>query len=298
MQPISEFKQLMNQRTLQAVQATEQTALLLRYVFIALGLLLIFMLWRLYRTLHSTLGCSVDELQKRIVRLGQGDLSVRIPVPQGMGNSVLGWLSVTQANLARIDAERKQAEENVRQLAFYDSLTNLPNRRLFSDRFEQAMLASKRSGCYGALMVLDLDNFKQLNDTYGHVVGDLLLIEVAHRLKGCVRELDTVVRFGGDEFIVMLVDLDVDSTEAILQAESIAEKIRSKLSNVYQLTIRNDENADTKIEYQCTASIGVVMFIKNEKAASEDDFFRYADAAMYQAKAAGRNSIRFSTLNV
>ena len=187
--------------------------------------------------------------------------------------------------------ERTQMEAQVRQLAFYDPLTKLPNRRLLNDRLSQAMAASKRSDCYGALMVLDLDNFKPLNDAHGHSVGDLLLMEAAHRLIGCVRETDTVARFGGDEFVVMLSALSVDKAESTSQAASVAEKIRIRLSEPYLLTIRRDGGAEATVEHRCTASIGVALFIDHK--ASPEDIFELADKAMYQAKEAGRNSIQF-----
>jgi len=192
--------------------------------------------------------------------------------------------------------ERKQTEDQVRQLAFYDTLTELPNRRLLNDRLSQAMAAGKRSGCYGALMFLDLDNFKSLNDTHGHAVGDLLLIEAAARLKRCVRQVDTVARFGGDEFVVMLSHLNADKTESACQARIVAEKIRASLSEPYLLTIMRDGKADATVEHCCTASIGVALFMNHE--ASQDDILRWADTAMYQAKQGGRNSIRFCESSV
>ena len=187
--------------------------------------------------------------------------------------------------------ERRQAEEQIRNLAYYDTLTQLPNRRMLLERLKHAMAASKRSGLYCALMFLDLDNFKQLNDTQGHAVGDLLLIEAAHRLKSCVREIDTVARFGGDEFVVMITELDVDKSEAIVQANIVAEKIRIALSDAYLLTISHHEKMVTTVEYRCSASIGVALFISYET--SQDDILKWADSAMYQAKKAGRNLIRF-----
>jgi diguanylate cyclase (GGDEF)-like protein/PAS domain S-box-containing protein len=186
--------------------------------------------------------------------------------------------------------ERKQMEEQVRQLAFYDSLTQLANRLLLNDRLTQAISTSKRSGCHVAVIFIDLDNFKPLNDTHGHVIGDLLLIEVASRLKNCVRNNDTVARFGGDEFVVMLSELDVDKAASISQASIVAEKMRNILSKLYLLTIRHDGQLDTTVEHHCTASIGVAL-INHE--GSQDDILEWADAAMYQAKEAGRNSIRF-----
>ena len=120
--------------------------------------------------------------------------------------------------------ERKEAEEHIHNFAFYDALTQLPNRRLLNDRLEQAKAASKRNGRYVAVMFLDLDNFKPLNDMHGHDVGDLLLIEAAHRITHCVREMDTVSRFGGDEFVVILGELDVDREPSIAYAGIVAEK--------------------------------------------------------------------------
>ena len=195
------------------------------------------------------------------------------------------------AHLASIAIEHKQMEDQVRQLAFYDTLTQLPNRYLLNDRLSQTMVASKRSRCYGALMFLDLDNFKALNDAHGHWVGDLLLIEAADRLKSCVREIDTVARFGGDEFVVILSELNVDRTKARAQAEVVAEKIRFTLSESYRLTIWRDGKAETTIEHDCTVSIGVAVFINHDDR--QDDVLKWADAAMYQAKKAGRNAIQF-----
>ena len=187
--------------------------------------------------------------------------------------------------------ERKQIEDQVRRLAFYDTLTQLPNRYLLNDRLSQTMAASKRSRCYGALMFLDLDNFKALNDAHGHGVGDLLLIEAADRLKSCVREIDTVARFGGDEFVVILNELNVDQAKARAQAEVVAEKIRFTLSESYRLTLWRDGQAETTVEHDCTVSIGVVVFINHHDR--QDDILKWADAAMYQAKKAGRNAIQF-----
>ncbi len=206
--------------------------------------------------------------------------------PIASGGFVTSYIDIT---------ERKQMEDRVRQLAFVDPLTKLPNRRLLNDRLTQAIAASKRSACYGAVMVVDLDNFKSLNDTHGHAAGDLLLIEVATRLTGCVRESDTVARFGGDEFVLLLSDLDEDKAISTLQAGVIAEKIRTGLSAPYRLNIGSDGKADATVEHRCTASIGAALFIRHEVA--QDDIVRWADAAMYRAKEAGRNSVRFCDPN-
>lgn len=187
--------------------------------------------------------------------------------------------------------ERKQAEEQIRHLAFYDTLTQLPNRRLLNDRIGQVMAASKRSGNYGALMFLDLDNFKPLNDTHGHDVGDLLLVEVAHRIASCVREVDTVARFGGDEFVVMLSELDADKDESAAQAGTVAEKIRATLAEPYFLTFKQEGDAEVTVVHRCTSSIGVALFINHE--AGPEDVLKWADIAMYQAKEGGRNRVHF-----
>lgn len=207
----------------------------------------------------------------------------------GMKNEAgefIGILGVT-----RNITERKQMEDQVRQLAFYDALTGLPNRRLLNDRLNQAMAVSKRCDCYCALMFLDLDNFKPLNDNHGHVVGDMLLLEAAERLKNCVRETDTVARFGGDEFVVLVGNLMAERADAQAQAKHIAEEILRSLAQAYSLTFTSESGAETTVEHHCTASIGAILFTHHE--ASHDDILKWADKAMYQAKEAGRNQIRF-----
>lgn len=190
--------------------------------------------------------------------------------------------------------ERKQMEDQVRQLAFYDPLTVLPNRRLLNDRLNQTLIAGRRSGSYGALMFLDLDNFKPLNDRFGHAVGDLLLIEVAQRLTQCVRKADTVSRFGGDEFVVMLCELSQNRAEATEQVRVVAEKIRSSLSEVYSLPVSIEGDRLTHIEHHCSASIGVLVF--NCSEATADRILNGADVAMYQAKDAGRNRVKLTSM--
>lgn len=191
--------------------------------------------------------------------------------------------------------ERKQMEDQIRQLAFYDPLTQLPNRRLLGDRLAQALADSKRTGCYGALMFLDLDKFKAINDIGGHAAGDQLLMQAALRMKNCVREVDTVARFGGDEFVVVVGDLRADKAEAMAQAGKIAEKMRCTLAEPYVLRVKSDGAAEAAVEHRCTASVGVVVFIDHE--GSPDDFLKLADQAMYRGKEAGSNSIRFYELS-
>lgn len=196
------------------------------------------------------------------------------------------WVSVQ-----RDITERKQIQHQIHQLAFYDTLTKIPNRYLLSDRLNQAMSVSKRSGLYGALMFLDLDNFKPLNDRYGHAAGDLLLTEVANRLTACVREMDTVARFGGDEFVIVLCELGEYKDAAKARASIVAEKVCTTLAKPYLLKFHAGTNQEDLIEHHCTASIGVTLFIADE--ASEKDIFKWADDAMYEAKDAGRNLVRF-----
>lgn len=192
---------------------------------------------------------------------------------------------------ARDISQLKKAVEKAEHLALYDTLTDLPNRRLLNDRLGQILAASKRNRSYSALIFLDLDNFKPINDTHGHGVGDMLLKEAAFRLAGCIRESDTAARFGGDEFVVMLSELGVDKSISGTQAAIVAAKIQSALSAPYNFTISHTDQQDTNVEHRCTASIGVIVF--NGSEGSKDDIMKWADSAMYQAKEAGRNLIRF-----
>jgi len=204
---------------------------------------------------------------------------------------------VSQAYVVFEDiTERHQMQQQVRQLAFYDPLTQLPNRRLLTEHLSQAMVACKRNGTYGAMMFLDLDNFKPLNDQHGHEAGDLLLVEVAQRLKNCVRGVDTVARIGGDEFVVMLTDLHVDATESTSQALHVAEKIRASLAQPYLLTVGPSSEASAlTVEHHCTASIGVALFSQHDT--HHERILQRADAAMYQAKDEGRNRVKLGQMS-
>ena len=178
--------------------------------------------------------------------------------------------------------ERKRAESHIHRLAFYDTLTGLPNRRLMHDRLQHAQSASARSRRYGAVCLLDLDDFKVVNDTKGHAVGDELLRQVAKRLLGSVREGDTVARLGGDEFVVILEGLSERAAEAAAQAESVAEKMLFRLREPVELP---------GLQARVASSIGIVTFLAHETP--PDDLLKFADTAMYQAKSAGRDTVRF-----
>lgn len=190
--------------------------------------------------------------------------------------------------ITRETTQRKLLQDQVHNLAFYDPLTQLANRRLLVDRLTQTLVSYQRQPGQGALLFLDLDNFKSLNDAHGHGAGDLLLIEVAHRLKTCVRAMDTVARFGGDEFVVLL---DTLGNDAAAQAGAIAEKVRVSLAQPYQITLTPTPQPPTTVEHHCSASIGVVLF--DAHATSPNEIIDKADAAMYRAKEEGRNRVCF-----
>ena len=198
---------------------------------------------------------------------------------------IIGYHGIT-----REVTERKIMQDKVQELAFYDPLTKLPNRLLLSERLHYTMAEMKRTQKHGALLFLDLDNFKSLNDTYGHSIGDVLLCQVADRLKQCIREIDTVARFGGDEFVIILNALHEDKNESIKQAHAIAEKIRLNVSALYVLTMLQ-EGEEHLVEHRCTASIGVLVF--DSHTGTQDDLLKRADTAMYKAKEAGRNLVCF-----
>jgi len=185
---------------------------------------------------------------------------------------------------------RKEAEEEIRVLAYYDSLTQLPNRRLFHDRLNHALINSVRHRRQGALMLIDMDNFKNLNDSLGHDIGDQFLVEVANRLTRSVREGDTVARLGGDEFVVILEDLN-DTALMASQIEHIALKIQDVLGQTYELSLATGSEDACSRQHHCSASIGIALFGNQSLPASE--LMKRADTAMYQAKALGRNTVCF-----
>ena len=190
--------------------------------------------------------------------------------------------------------QKWQAENKILRLAYYDHLTGLPNRAFFMTRLEQAIDTAREEARSLAVLFLDLDNFKPLNDAHGHDAGDLLLVEVAHRLQACIREMDTVARIGGDEFVVMINELNTDPCVSRAEAQLIAEKIRASLAQPYLLRVEGDgapSKRATVVQHQCTVSIGVVLF--SDHAVSQDIILKWADSAMYAAKGSGRNAIHF-----
>ena len=237
----------------------------------------------------------IRELSDAIHMIGAGKLETRLAIPNSVRElrSLAAGINMMTADLqherAVLQHRIDEATLQLRNLAFYDTLTDLPNRRLLNDRLAQALAASSRSGDYGALMFLDLDNFKSLNDQYGHAIGDLLLIEAARRISMCLREIDTVARFGGDEFVIMLGILDTDQKKSIEIAQQVAEKIRDKLAASYHLVSRRTDLEEIKLEHSCTSSIGLALFRGHD--ISQEELMSCADAAMYMAKREGRNRI-------
>jgi diguanylate cyclase (GGDEF)-like protein/PAS domain S-box-containing protein len=211
----------------------------------------------------------------------------RIPLEIGLspsesdsGHFVIAAVSdITERK--RLEADRAKSEEVIRHLAFHDPLTQLPNRRLLADRLKLAIAATRRSGGHGALLFVDLDKFKDLNDACGHETGDQLLVQVGQRLANCVRAEDTVARFGGDEFVVMLAALSDDAGESVSIARVVGDKILESMSQPFLLN---------RQQHRITASIGATLFRGED---SVDAIFRRADAAMYQVKASGRNALIF-----
>ncbi|HVL75042.1 MAG TPA: EAL domain-containing protein [Noviherbaspirillum sp.] len=197
--------------------------------------------------------------------------------PVVIGGQVTHFVSVQ-----RDITERKASEQKIEQLAFFDPLTQLPNRRLLMDRLDHAIKTTLRKTCCGAVLFLDLDNFKSINDTLGHDKGDRLLIHVAQRLNKVIRASNTVARIGGDEFVILLEDLSHNRMEAAAQAEYVAEKVLGCVQEPVDID---------GYEHACTTSIGVILF--NNEDDNGDELLKRADVAMYQAKAAGRNVIRF-----
>ena len=216
---------------------------------------------------------------------------------------ILSWIAFTfgrhrnraMATISEQQASLQRALAEIENLAYYDMLTQLPNRRLFMDCLSQALAKSPRNRLYAALLFLDLDNFKSLNDTRGHEAGDLLLIQVAQRLSRCVRESDTLARYGGDEFAVILDSLAESWPDAKAKAQIVAEKIAAALAEPYVLELPEAGHDFVTVTHRCTASIGAVLFRDHESAQAK--LLARADEAMYQAKSDGKNAIAFASSN-
>jgi len=276
MRPIGEFFEMMDLRTQREVQAAERLANLLRLLVIGLSTALLLALWDSLRKLRATLGASPDDLHAHIVRIGQGNFQVKIPLTAGMEDSVLGWLQQTQKQLHQLDIERREASNQLEQLADFDPLTGLPNRRLLQDRVDTALTRAHRQNEQLALMFLDLDRFKNINDTLGHHLGDELLIQVAQRLTALLREEDTVCRLGGDEFVLLCPGTDADG------AAHVAAKVLSMGAQPYHVGTH---------ELSVSCSIGIAMYPSDGNTL--ETLSMSADTAMYRAKQAGRNTYRF-----
>lgn len=234
--------------------------------------------------------------------LARQDSRATVPLRCKDGSEV--WMDVTMTRefdaagnasgyhgIGRDVTERRSIEEQIKHLAFYDPLTQLPNRRMLNDRLAMVMAGSKRSGLQGAVMLLDLDNFKPLNDVQGHAVGDLLLIEVARRLSATVREVDTVARLGGDEFVVVLSNLKEAEEPSRIEALAVAEKIRVALEQPYLLQVVREGAQEQSIRHRSSCCVGVALFMGEDE--SQNVVLKRADDAMYQAKQAGRNAVRY-----
>lgn len=212
---------------------------------------------------------------------------------------LLRFLHISTSLLAALivsfvgDWMASQNERALEAMSNIDALTNLANRRQMVRRLQEAIALSRRSGQHGAVIFLDLDNFKSLNDVHGHAAGDLLLQEVSRRLRSGLREVDLVARFGGDEFVIMLTLLGRDAADAKNNALGVAEKIRTHLAEPYRLLVRVSGSVEQLVEHHCTASIGVSLF--QGEQLDEEVVLKQADAAMYRAKDQGRNAICFHT---
>jgi len=228
----------------------------------------------------------VDEpiklLLDKILLIGGGLIVFALTLTAYIGSRIARQRNTYERSLREETAKSKSAEKEINSLAFYDPLTALPNRRLLFDRLKQCQVTGNRSEKYGALLLIDLDNFKLLNDTFGHDVGDQLLQQVAQKLTACIRESDTVARLGGDEFIVLLEELDSDLDEAAAMTEIVGEKLLASLKGSFQLG---------NIEHRSSASIGATLFMGNRT--SIEELLKQADLAMYKSKEKGRNTLRF-----
>lgn len=237
----------------------------------ALMLALLALTWWL---LHRRVVLALTETTELLVTIAQGHLDVEVPAPKYHDEvgDMLGAIAVLRDN----SVARNAAEDTIRQMAYYDRLTGLPNRRLLEDRMQQVLANAQRRHTKVAVMFIDLDKFKQVNDRYGHEAGDWLLVQVAERMRTVLRESDTAARVGGDEFVVLLPD-----TLSAQDAVVVAEKIRQQLEQPFVM--------DSGIELDISSSIGVAMY--PDQADNPRDLLHFGDEAMYKAKKHGRNAV-------
>lgn len=222
-----------------------------------------------------------DPTTYEVTKTPMRDANGRIIGVLGMGRNIQERKNA-EALLHATQAELQATLHSIKHLAHHDPLTGLPNRRMLANRMETALAASQRYQTHGAVLFVDLDKFKQLNDNHGHDVGDLLLQEVARRLQRCVRAVDTVARLGGDEFVVLIQELSADAHDAHLHSANLGHKILASLAEPYSLQGE---------VHSITPSIGATLFLGQDVTASE--LLRHADMAMFEAKAAGRNTLCF-----
>ena len=211
------------------------------------------------------------------------------PILNSEGNNV-NYIGITQDV-----TNRKKTEEENKTYAYHDPLTNLPNRRLLNDRLQQIIASNRRTGNYSAMIVIDFDNFKEINDNYGHMIGDLFLIEASNRIATCIRESDTVARLGGDEFIVLLNNLNTNKDLAYIEAMKVSEKIRSQIELTAGMSGEENNTDNQPVVHGCTASLGLILFTC--PTISTNSIIKFADSAMYRSKKSGKNSISFIESN-
>jgi len=244
-----------------------------------------------------------DQEVREAIKLGVFDSEFRVVLPNQTIRDIRAHAIVIKDTLGVAQrmigtnwdiSEIRERQVSVEKMAFFDHLTTLPNQRLFNDRLSQALLMSQRTKNYGALIFIDLDKFKLINDEYGHLAGDWLLIEAAKRIKKCLRKTDTASRYGGDEFIVLLGDLSANKGDAKLELQKIAENIKNSLGSPYNIPIFDAKPEGKSLLCRCSASIGSILFFGQQHTPKE--LIHQADTAMYGAKSKGGNRVQFSKL--
>lgn len=276
--PIHEFQVMSEQRINALIKGARRDAAWVRSAFVLFCIMLVALIWQVKRALYATLGGTVNEVQARIADLGKGNLMSIAPLGDDKKESVMGWLLETQLNLAKINSQRNVAEQRIYYLAHFDMLTGLPNRTQLAHRVMANMKRARSGGGPFALMLLDLDHFKDINDSLGHNVGDALLIELADRLRVAFGDGDMVARFGGDEFVFLLMGASA------MDPASVAKKVLEIIS----VPIRVEQ-----FDLNISGSIGIVTYPRDGD--NLDTLAKNADVAMYSAKRHGRQGYRFFT---